>query len=82
VLAFYPFLFHCCFLIFYWSTSAEILVITQMISLCIFLLGSAHHTLTFAYEILAFAFKLIKECCKNKKISPSKMTKKGKIVVE
>jgi hypothetical protein len=72
VLAIYPFLFHCCFLIFYWAESHGLLVITQLICLGVLLLGSIHHTLTLFYEILHAIFKLVRRLCKNGKIQPTK----------
>jgi hypothetical protein len=74
VLAIYPFLFHCCFLIFYWAESHGLLVITQLICLGVLLLGSIHHTLTLFYEILHAIFKLVRQLCKNGKIQPTNPT--------
>jgi hypothetical protein len=71
VLAFYPFLFHCCFMVFYWSTANDVLVFTQLICISLFLLGSMHHTLTLFYDVLAFAVRLVHHCCKGNRVKPS-----------
>jgi hypothetical protein len=71
VLAFYPFLFHCCFMVFYWSTAIDVLAITQLVCLSLFLLGSVHHTLTLFYDVLAFAVRLVHHCCKGNRVKPS-----------
>jgi hypothetical protein len=71
VLACYPFLFHCCFMVFYWSSSLSILIITQFICLSLFLAGSVHHFLTLLYEIVSFIIKIARRCCKSNKIDPS-----------
>jgi energy-coupling factor transporter transmembrane protein EcfT len=77
VLSFYPFLFHCCFLIFYSTSSTEILAIAQMVCLSLFLLGSAHHTLTLIYEVLAFAVWFVRTGCKSNKVDPKGSRSKG-----
>jgi hypothetical protein len=78
ILAIYPFLFHCCFLVFYWVKSYNLLVVTQLICLGVFLLGSIHHTLTICCDIVYAVVKLIRKLCKNNKIEPTKTNFKEK----
>ena len=63
VLSVYPFLFHICFMIFYWSKDNQILVIAEIACLAIFSLGSMHHCLTLIYELIMFFVKVVKELC-------------------
>ena len=73
VLSVYPFLFHICFMIFYWSKDNQILVITEIACLAIFSLGSMHHCLTLIYELTMFFVKVVKELClsRRNKVKPT-----------
>jgi hypothetical protein len=77
MLACYPFLFHCCFMVFYWCSSLSVLVITQFICLSLFFIGSVHQSITLVYETLSFFIKLARRCCKSNKIDPSPSKMKG-----
>lgn len=69
-LSLYPFLFHCCFMVFYWCKSPYYLIIFEIACILIFLIGSIHHSLTLSYEILKFLVKLVRDVCKPKQVSP------------
>ena len=75
ILALYPFLFHTCFMIFYWCTSANIIIITELICLAVFLLGVIHHFLTVVFEIGAFLVKLYKKLSKKNQVKPKSKPK-------
>jgi hypothetical protein len=62
ILAIYPFLFHVCFMVFYWSTSAEVLIITEMLCLGTYLMGVFHHFLTLLYELAMVLAKIYRRC--------------------
>ena len=61
ILSLYPFLFHICFMIFYWVSSVNIIIITQIVCLGIYFLGVIHHSLTLFYEIAAFVIHFIRK---------------------
>ena len=72
VLSLYPFIFHLCFMIFFWCSNIKVIIITELICLTTFLLGSIHHCITLIFEIVAFLSKLVKKMFKTNKIDPMK----------
>ena len=74
ILTLYPLLFHFCFMIFYWSNSTEVLIVTELICLGSYLIGLIHHILTLLYEIGTFWIKIFKNCCKSNKVSHKETT--------
>ena len=69
LLALYPFLFHLCFMIFYWCETVEVIVVTELVCLCVYLVGLFHHVLTLIYDFGCFLAKLWKSCKKGNKIT-------------
>ena len=70
LLALYSFVFHVCFIIFYWAPSTQVMIITELICLAVFLIGVVHHILTVLYEIFVVAVKLFCKLCKVSRIVP------------
>ncbi len=62
IMSLYPFLFHLSFMIFYWCSSNEIVVITEIFCLLIYFIGSVHHIIFMLYEIIRFFYHSIKKC--------------------
>lgn len=58
ILSLYPLCFHACFLIFYFSSDVQTLIIAETICFGVYLLGVFHHCFTVIYEIVIF----IKNC--------------------
>jgi hypothetical protein len=76
VLAIYPFVFHCCFLVFYWVESLDVLALAQLVCLTAFLIGSIHHTVTLIFEIVSSFVKMVRELCKSNRVEPEAKPKK------
>lgn len=72
LLSLYPLLFHTCFLIFYFCSSHQILIYTEIACLLMLLIGIAHFSLTVIVHILNFFFKLIKKICSRNSVRPLK----------
>ena len=53
-------------MIFFWCQSAKVVIFTELVCLIVYLLGSIHHSITFAYEIIIFLFQLVKKLCKGR----------------
>ena len=75
LLELYPFLFHVCFMIFYWSPSVEVTIVTEMVCMGVYLVGTAHHLLFVVYEIINFLVKLFKLYRKNNQVDPKEKHK-------
>lgn len=74
ILSLYPLIFHTCFLIFYWSPSLKVTIITELVCLGVYLLGVIHHIVTLAYEVIIFLAKYIKMSRKERKVTPKNTT--------
>lgn len=70
ILSFYPLIFHLCFMIFYWCSEEQILIVAEIVCLGSYVLGCIHHTLTLIYEIGYFVLATVREIRKFNKISP------------
>lgn len=76
VLNLYPLLYHACFIIFYFITSSEILLYTEIVCLLCLFIGLIHYSITFAITILRFLGKIIKKIISNSKVAPKDDKKK------
>ena len=71
ILSLYPFLFHVCFMIFHWCSTVEVLIVTELVCLSVYVAGVIHHSLTVVFEVLRFIY----ECC-------AEMSKKNQVAVQ
>lgn len=72
VLTIYPFVFHMCFMVFYFCSSNDILVYTEIICLIVLLIGSLHNTISMLVSLLHAVYKIIKRMCKSSQIKPKR----------
>ena len=78
ILSIYPFIFHVCFMVFYFSSSNNVIILAELICLGVYLLGLVHHIATIIFEIFAFLIRLVKKCMKKNKVQPKRNRKKGR----
>jgi hypothetical protein len=78
----YPFLFHVCFMVFYWCPTPKILVVTEILCLAIFLAGSVHHCLTLVVEGVVTLVKLVRQFCLSSRVAPDADAKSRRMKVE
>jgi len=69
ILSTYPFLFHICFMIFYWTESTEIIIITELVCLVVFLMGVVHHFFTLLFELGKTIAKIYRICRKQNSVA-------------
>jgi len=70
----YLIIFHVCFIVFKESNDNQVLAITSIICLFVFMLGALHNMLESLFRVAYFIIKMIKRHCqKSNKVEPKSM---------
>ena len=69
ILSTYPLLFHICFMIFFWTESIEVIIITELVCLVVYITGVVHHFLTLLFELGKIIAKIYQRCRKQNSVA-------------
>jgi uncharacterized membrane protein (DUF485 family) len=71
ILTLYPFVFHLCFVVFYFFENTEVLIIAEEVCLVSLLIGSVHIFITVVITNIYNLYKLIESSYCNNRINPT-----------